>query len=228
MTRRKTTEEFIVDAICKHEYKYNYSLVNYINSNVNVKIICHVHGVFEQTPRKHLCGSGCRFCANNIKRDINFIKDFAVQKGYVCVSNTYIAAHSMLSFICPRGHPFQMKWNNFQQGQECCLCYYENSFGETNPNWKGGISLKPYCTVWSNKSYKKEIKERDNYICQNPYCFKTDNLINIHHIDYNKKNCHPSNLITVCRACNSRANTFRDWHKEWYQTIMSKRFNYKY
>ena len=52
--------------------------------------------------------------------------------------------------------------------------------------------------------------------------------LSIHHIDYDKKNCHPSNLITVCIGCNGRANTDRDWHKSWYQTIMSKKFGYKY
>lgn len=46
--------------------------------------------------------------------------------------------------------------------------------------------------------------------------------------DYDKKNCHPSNLITVCGPCNIRANIDRGWHTEWYQTIMNKKFGYIY
>lgn len=109
-----------------------------------------------------------------------------------------------------------------------CGCKLKEQFGKNSPHWRGGRSYKDYCPIWSDKGYKADIKERDNNVCQNSYCFKSDNVLHIHHIDYNKKNCHPSNLITVCRACNSRANIDRDWHTEWYQTIMNKKFGYNY
>lgn len=32
-----------------------------------------------------------------------------------------------------------------------------------------------------------------------------------HHIDYNKKNCHPKNLLTTCVACNSKLNFEREY-----------------
>ena len=99
--------------------------------------------------------------------------------------------------------------------------------GPLSPTWKGGISCEPYCQDWT-KEYKEFIKERDGYRCLNPYCHKIDNKLHIHHTDYNKKNCHPSNLITVCRSCNSRANKDRNWHKVWYQAILYRRYNYEY
>jgi hypothetical protein len=43
----KTTQLFIKDANIVHNFKYDYSLVNYINSKTKVKIICSIHGVFE-------------------------------------------------------------------------------------------------------------------------------------------------------------------------------------
>jgi len=92
--------------------------------------------------------------------------------------------------------------------------------------WKGGISTEPYCINWT-KEFKEYIKERDGYRCLNPYCYNSDDILAVHHIDYNKKNCHPSNLITVCRSCNSRANKDRDWHKAWYQAIINRRYNYE-
>jgi len=98
-----------------------------------------------------------------------------------------------------------------------------NLCGENNPNWRGGKSTEPYCPVWSDKEYKIYIRKRDNNICQNPYCFHTTKKLSIHHIDYNKKNCHPSNLITLCVSCNSRANKDRSWHQKWYQTLMNKK-----
>lgn len=47
----------------KHHDKYDYSLVEYINSVTKVKIICSKHKVFEQKPSDHLAG-GCRKCAD--------------------------------------------------------------------------------------------------------------------------------------------------------------------
>lgn len=100
--------------------------------------------------------------------------------------------------------------------------------GESNPNWRGGVSYEPYCPIWSDKGYKVGIRERDDNNCQNPYCYKTSKRLSIHHIDYDKKNCHPNNLITVCTGCNSRANKDRKWHTEWYRVIMFKKFKYEY
>jgi len=97
--------------------------------------------------------------------------------------------------------------------------------GENNPAWKGGVSGEPYCEQWLDQDYKESIKERDDYKCLNPECNKTTNKLCIHHINYDKKNCHPSNLITVCFSCNSKANKNRKWHKAWYQAIIYQRYN---
>jgi hypothetical protein len=44
---------FLKKAKEKHGDKYNYSLVEYTNSITKVKIICPIHGEFEQTPKSH-------------------------------------------------------------------------------------------------------------------------------------------------------------------------------
>ncbi len=56
-----------------HGDVYDYSLVEYINDKIKVKITCLKHGVFEQIPMKHKCGQGCPKCRmshgeRNIKR----------------------------------------------------------------------------------------------------------------------------------------------------------------
>jgi len=95
--------------------------------------------------------------------------------------------------------------------------------GSNNHNWKGGISCEPYCSEWLDEDYKKSIKERGNYSCLNPCCKKTYKGICIHHINYNKKDCRPKNLITLCYSCNSIANYNREWHKSWYQALIYRR-----
>jgi len=92
--------------------------------------------------------------------------------------------------------------------------------GEKNHNWKDGISFEPY-TKEFNKQLKKLIRMRDNFICQN--CNKTEaeegKRLCIHHIDYVKENCLPTNLITLCCKCNSKVNSNR---KKWTKYFQEK------
>jgi len=74
--------------------------------------------------------------------------------------------------------------------------------------------------------YKEYIKYRDGYRCLNPVCnylINPSNLV-VHHINYNKKDCNPLNLITICNSCNTTANYNRTWHKAWYQAIVLRRY----
>ena len=57
-----TRDEFIRRAQAIHGTKYDYSLVEYVNNKTKVKIICPVHGEFEQEPSTHLQGKGCIKC----------------------------------------------------------------------------------------------------------------------------------------------------------------------
>jgi hypothetical protein len=83
--RKKTTDRFIEEAQKVHCDKYDYSMVEYINAKVKVKVICPDHGAFEQIPNSHLKGSGCTSCCvsgfNTNKEGIlyflKFEKDFA-------------------------------------------------------------------------------------------------------------------------------------------------------
>lgn len=59
---RSDTDSFIAKAKEKHGDRYDYSLVNYVNSHKKIRIICKRHGVFIQTPTNHLCGCGCPKC----------------------------------------------------------------------------------------------------------------------------------------------------------------------
>jgi len=87
--------------------------------------------------------------------------------------------------------------------------------GQNNPAWLGGISFEPYGFEF-NKTLKEKIKTRDNYICQcNLGTHK--GYLNIHHIDYNKKNNSQINLITVCSRHNSIANKNREFWKQYFQ-----------
>lgn len=60
--KRFTLEQFINLAVARHGSKYDYSLVEYINIDTNITIICSKHGQFPQTPYSHIRGAGCSRC----------------------------------------------------------------------------------------------------------------------------------------------------------------------
>ena len=89
-------------------------------------------------------------------------------------------------------------------------------FGEKNPLWKGGISTDPYPIDWT-ETLRRSIRERDKYICQ--LCSKPQGDIAhaVHHIDYNKQNCNPNNLITLCHSCHLKTNTNRGYWTNYFK-----------
>lgn len=77
-TEKLTFEQFRLRAEKIHPKLYDYSLVDYINMETKVKIIClNGHGIFEQTPTTHLHSeSGCSKCSYNkfSKKSIRCLK----------------------------------------------------------------------------------------------------------------------------------------------------------
>jgi very-short-patch-repair endonuclease len=61
--KKKTTLQFVEEAIAKHGDKFEYSKVIYTGKENKVIIICKKHGDFEQCANSHLQGYGCKKCA---------------------------------------------------------------------------------------------------------------------------------------------------------------------
>jgi hypothetical protein len=75
--KQLTKEEFIQKAREVHGDKYDYSKVEYVNKNTKVKIICPIHGEFEQEPNSHLEGKGCPNCYHKTKKyKFNLLEEF--------------------------------------------------------------------------------------------------------------------------------------------------------
>ena len=101
--------------------------------------------------------------------------------------------------------------------------YRKKISGENSPMWQGGISKLPYPFNF-DKELKELIRKRDNYKCQlcgMPECENVKKLC-IHHIDYDKKNCSPDNLITLCGSCNAKVNFNREYWTKYFRNKMEK------
>lgn len=131
--QRKTTEEFIKEAKEVHGNKYDYSLVDYKNNNTKVKIICPVHGVFEQIPKEHLRGRNCSKCSGGVKDT----KESFVQKAKLIHGENaydyslvnYINSNTKIKIKCLEcGNELVVLPNSFLQGRGCS--HGRKSFGE--------------------------------------------------------------------------------------------------
>ncbi len=89
--------------------------------------------------------------------------------------------------------------------------------GKNHWNWQNGKSLEPYSIDWTI-TLKISIRERDKYTCQICGEKQNEKAFSIHHIDYDKKNCNPINLITLCKKCHAKTNFNRD---KWIQYFKS-------
>ena len=97
-------------------------------------------------------------------------------------------------------------------------------FGSQNSQWRDGSSYEPYSPAFG-RSLKRNVRERDSHRCQVCGVPQTEctKRLDIHHIDYDKKNSDPVNLISLCVRCHGRTTTNRAYWRETFQHLMISR-----
>ena len=122
---RLTTEDFIRRAGEIHGDKYDYSKVDYKDSQTKITIICPKHGEFQQRPSNHLRGKGCPYCADNLKlTKEEFIKKAKeIHKDKYDYSKVeYKNTRTKVTIICPIHGEFKQRAGNHLKGQGCPVC----------------------------------------------------------------------------------------------------------
>lgn len=126
-----TQDEIIVQFRKTHSNRYDYSLVEYLGDGVKVKIICSVHGIFEQAAGAHKRGSGCRKCAiDEIKprqSKESLIKQFRMVHGmkYDYSQVVFKGVIYKIKIICPIHGLFEQRATMHKKGQGCAQCMYD-------------------------------------------------------------------------------------------------------
>ena len=133
--KKKTTEQFIIDARKVHGDKYDYSLVEYKGVFIHIVIICPIHVEFKQTPQTHLRGSGCNACDNEkrLKTTEQFINEAKKIHGdrYDYSLVDYKGAHINVEIICPLHGVFKQTPSSHLTGSGCSVCYNEKRLKTT-------------------------------------------------------------------------------------------------
>jgi len=133
--KKLTTDIFIERADIKHDHKYDYSLVKYVKSKIQVKIICKIHGIFKQTPNDHLSGKGCYKCgreitaAKNLSNTDNFKTKADIKHDFkydYSLAN-YKQASIQVKIICKKHGVFKQTPQDHLSGKGCYKCGREQA-----------------------------------------------------------------------------------------------------
>jgi len=172
MPKKKTTEEFIQDAIKVHGDKYDYSKVEYKNSSSKVIIICKEHGEFKQNAGNHIHNkSDCSKCkTRNIKYSIKECQNIAKENKGECLSNKYINKDKKLKWKCKEGHLFEKRLGSINKNSWCPKCsgkkkYTLEEVCQYAITKNGNCLSKEYI----NSSTKMEWKCKEGHIWENTF-----------------------------------------------------------
>lgn len=121
-----TTKLFVELATAKHLDRFDYSLVEYVNMQTPVTIICPQHGPFQQKPNHHVHGrSGCPTCANKNKTNEMFVEQ--ARQVHSCLYDysqvSYTLSTVPVTIICPHHGVFEQKPCVHLQGCGCPKCW---------------------------------------------------------------------------------------------------------
>ena len=118
------TEIWVAKVSLIHNNKYDYSLVNYVNSKTPVIIICPIHGKFNHRPEYHMV-SGCDKCGKTYKyTSAEWIeKAKAIFGDKFDYSQTiYINVNTNITFICAIHGKITQLPSHHLNGKGCKKC----------------------------------------------------------------------------------------------------------
>ena len=201
------TKIFIEKAIKKHNNKYNYDKVEYINARTNIIIICKIHGKFLQTPSNHLKGHGCLKCANinTSKRMLSTTKEFikkasAIHKyKFEYTKVKYINNSTNITIICKLHGDFLQKPHNHLAGDGCIKCSY-NRFSKPQIQWLDLLSKLNDIQI-QHAMNDGEFKIPTTKYYADGYCKETNTIFE-YHGDYWHGNPKKFDQDSINKTCN--------------------------
>lgn len=133
--RLKDKEQFVKDCRKIHGNKYDYSLVDYKGSDIDVVIVCPIHGKFNQKPKHHLLGSGCQKCGIENRANKRRLPQATILKRcenkhnnkykYLPLNNSTVC--DKMQIICPIHGIFTQRIEDHMKGCGCDACSTQKS-----------------------------------------------------------------------------------------------------
>jgi hypothetical protein len=212
------TKDFIERAREIHSNKFGYELVVYNNCRTKVKIICQVHGIFEQFPDGHLYKSyGCDKCARD-KHKLTQLTTERVDNLKKIHNNKYLyndilVSKGFINITCPDHGVFTQYLYFHEYGHGCSQCNSSSRGEDYIKNYLDNNNIKYYRNfIFSDCKYKKGLRfdfylyelstiieyDGEHHFIENKY-FGIGNLKYVKHNDEIKNKYCISNSIKLVR-----------------------------
>lgn len=171
MPKKLTTKEFIQRSIKIHKGLYDYSLSDYKGNLTKIKIICPIHGVFEQLPKNHLKGANCNFCANKSRSKAGnsnktLTTNVFIERSKEIHNNKY--DYSLVNYstvkipikiICPVHGEFKQKPKEHLSGNGCKECMYDLKRLDTDNFIKHSRNMHDNKYIYSATTYSGSFEK---------------------------------------------------------------------
>lgn len=162
----KTTSQVVEEFKSIHGDKFDYSLVEYINSRTKVKIICKKHGVFETYARTHMISKsvGCPKCCGKTltnEERIKILKEIFDEENYDYSKFNY-NGHEKVTIICPEHGEFKKQYTHMTHYYQGCPACKNSSKGEREVR------------LWLKKNKIKFEEQKIFEECKNKFALRFD------------------------------------------------------
>lgn len=212
---------FLDKANKKHSNKYDYSKMEYIDTNTKICIICPKHGEFWQSPRSHISSNGCPECSKEekIEQSKLTLNDFITRSKqvhdieYDYSEVKYINSSTKVSIICPIHGKFWQSPSKHLAGHDCPECSKTKCVKNRHSDEKFLLKCKE---KWGDYYDFSKVVYVD---CKTPVTITCPI-----HGDFKIK---PDNFIYSKYGCQKCAKNYRYTLAEWIETA-NKIHNNKY
>ena len=155
----------------------------------------------------------CKICDNSFSRVKSNLKQRG--RGKYCSKKCRHIAHSL--YISGKNHPFFGKKHRESSKRLMSLNHADYSLNK-HSNWRDGKSFEEYGVEFNN-NLKEQVRFRDKYKCKLCDCPQIENgrQLDVHHIDYDKKNNKLQNLIALCWRCHIKTNFNRKYWTKFFK-----------
>jgi Zn finger protein HypA/HybF involved in hydrogenase expression len=126
----KTNTDVIKEFNDVHNYRYDYSLVEFKTGNTPVTIICKEHGEFQKRPLLHRQGQGCPSCSKSLATPSKRRTQSEVLERFKETHNNrydyslvqFKAVNTKVTIICKEHGEFEQSPKAHVRGQGCPSC----------------------------------------------------------------------------------------------------------
>jgi len=181
-----TSEKFIKNAKIVRGNRYDYSLVEYKNNSTKIKIVCNIHGIFEQTPANHItCKHDCPKCSCLLSNTKDFITKSNIihENKYDYSLVDYKNNRTKVKITCLKHGVFEQLPSSHLNKQGCPICNESKGENMIKKYFKDNNIKYNSQKTFDGCNYKYPLRF-DFYLIEHNICVEYDGMQHFKPIDY--------------------------------------------